>query len=226
MGARMKKRFLITAALFALFAVFTVLVSKVDVQPIGPEGSEVGFAGINGYFRDVIGYHESWNIIGDFIGYLVIASVVAFAMVGLVQLLRDWNVDFRILLLGCFYVSLLAVYILFVKVIINYRPVILDEEGLESSYPSSHTILGVCCMGAAMMQIQYMLKKTPMLRAVAMGVCAAVGIMLPVARMLAGVHWFTDIVGGVILSAALLMLYYSMVKFVGSKIRKRPARRR
>ena len=221
----MKKRFLITAALFALFVAYTVLVSTVDVQPIGPEGSEVGFAGINGYFRDAIGYHESWHITADYIGYSAFVSVAIFGFMGLTQLIRYRKADFRLWLLGGFYILMLVTYILFKNVVINYRPVILDE-GLEASYPSSHTVLGVCCMGAAMMQIQYLLKKQPMLRAVLMGVCLAVGILLPVGRLLAGVHWFTDIVGGAILSAAFLMLYYTMVKYVGVKQRKkRPAKR-
>lgn len=232
MGARMKRRFLITAALFALFAVFTVLVTTVDVRAIGPEGSKVGLAGVNGYFKDAIGYRESWHTITDFLGYIALASVGVFALIGFVQLLQRGllRVDYRILLLGGFYIAVLAAYVLFEVSIKNSRPVILDE-GLEASYPSSHTMLGICTMGAAMMQIQYMLKKKPLIRAVGMGACTAIMVVMVVGRTLSGVHWFTDILGSIILSAALLMLYYSLVKYVGMKIRKsrsgkKPAARR
>ena len=42
--------------------------------------------------------------------------------------------------LGVFYVVVLAVYLLFEKVVINYRPVLI-EGVLEASYPSSTTVL-------------------------------------------------------------------------------------
>lgn len=222
MGKKMKKRVLWTVVLFAAFIVFTALVTCVDVRPIGPQGSKVGFAAVNQWMHEKTGYRAGWHKLTELVGYVALASVAAFALVGLAQLIRGGlrGVNYRLWLLAVFYVVVLACYVLFEKLIINYRPVILDE-GLEASYPSSHTMLSLCCMGAAMMQFQWLFKRQPMVKAALDGACVAVMVIMVAGRLLAGVHWLTDIAGGVLLSGALLMLYHTAVKFTARKLKRR-----
>ncbi len=202
-----KKRFLLPCFLFLLFAGFTLVVSFVDVQPIGPEGSQVGLATFNGFMLRSLGIHPSWRAVTDALGLAAIGVICIFALLGLCQLIRRrslMKVDRQLLLLGGFYVMVAAFYILFETVVINYRPVILDS-GLEASYPSSHTMLVICVMSTAMMEFRRLL---PSPRAIPINcLCALVIIVTIVGRTLSGVHWFSDIIAGVILSAALVSLY-------------------
>ena len=199
---------IITAALFAAFAVFTVLVLTVDVQRIGPMGSEVGFATLNGAVRDVFGTSDFWYKVSEALGLVAIAVVGGFCSLGACQLVRRkslWKVDAEILLLGLFCVLLVAFYALFEVVVINCRPVFVDGE-LEASYPSSHTMLVCAVVGAASLALDRYIKSRTW-EIVADVASSVVMLATVVGRLLSGVHWITDIIGALLLSAALVGLY-------------------
>ena len=117
--------------------------------------------------------------------------------------------DKDILLLGGLYAALAVCYLFFEKCIINYRPVILDE-GLEASFPSSHTMLAMCLMLAAMEQLRRRLKDQPLGRILSM-VCAVLLVVTVIGRLLSGVHWLTDILGGLLLGGALYLFYAGLI---------------
>lgn len=214
-----KKTFLIAVILFLLFAGFTAIVSFVDVQPIGPEQSEIGLASINQFAFERLGVHLIWYDITDWLGVVAILFAVGFSLLGLTQLIKRKSllkVDYQILLLGVFYVIVIAAYIFFEYAIINYRPIILHTN-LEASYPSSHTMIVICIMVTAMIEFQRLFANRKTLRVILDSVSALIITVTVVGRMISGVHWFTDIVAGILLSAALVMLYYSTVKFIAEK---------
>ena len=194
--------------LLAAFAVWTGLVSAVDVRPIGPDGSSVGFAAMNGAFHTATGVHWALYTITDWMGLIPVAVALGFAGLGLLQLIRRksiWKVDRTLLVLGGFYVAVLAAYVLFETVVINYRPVLIDGR-LEASYPSSTTMLALCMLPAAVMQLRARVQNAAMRRAV-LAILAAITAFLVVGRLLSGVHWLSDILGGALLSAGLVALY-------------------
>ena len=199
---------IITAALFVAFAVFTVLVLTVDVQPIGPMGSEVGFAGMNGAVRDVFGASDAWYTVSELLGLVAISVVGGFCALGACQLVRRKSllkVDAEILLLGVFCVLLVAFYALFEMVVINCRP-ILEDGALAASYPSSHTMLVCSVVGAASLALDRYIKGRAW-EIVVDVVSSVVMLATVVGRLLSGVHWITDIIGALLLSAALVGLY-------------------
>ena len=211
----MKKRnlHLLTAGLLLLgaFALWTAAVCLVDVHPIGPNGSSVGFAALNGVVHRTLGVHWPLYTLTDWLGLVPMGFVFGFAILGLVQLIRRRSllrVDRRILLLGVFYAVVIAAYVFFETVIINYRPVIL-HTGLEASYPSSHTMIVICIMATAMMQFPHLLERHRGLLRLTQTVSALLIGITVIGRLISGVHWFTDIVGGILLSASLVMLYAS-----------------
>ena len=211
MKKKSKKAFVWGISLLATFVLWTVFVRFVNVQRIGPRESSVGFAILNGYVHNLIGVNMSLYTITDWLGIVPIAVALGFAILGLVQLIKRkslWKVDDSILALGVFYIIVMAVYILFETVVINYRPTLIDGY-LEASYPSSTTMLVMCVMPTAAIDLQVRIKNALLRRYVIITIIAFTAFMV-VARLLSGVHWISDIIGGALFSAGLVMIYYSI----------------
>ena len=140
------KRLWIGLDFISVFMLWTGLVSLIDVKLIEPNGSSEGFATINGFVHDTVGVHMTLYTITDWLGLFPLGVVFGFAVLGLVQLIRRrrlFKVDRIILLLGGLYSIVMAAYLLFEEVVINYRPMLIDGN-LEASYPSSTTMLALC----------------------------------------------------------------------------------
>lgn len=210
-----KKNFIVAGVLLLLFVIYTIMVMTVDVQPIGPEGSKVGFATINGFFHNLIGVNMVWYKVTKITGILDLLVILGMALLGVIQLIKRkdfFKVDKDLLILGMFYVLVAAMYVLFEVWIVNYRPVVFDK-GLEASYPSSHTMLAICAMIPAIMQINKRIKDES-IRKIAVIAALAIMVITVGGRFLSGVHWFTDIVGGILLGSVLTMIYYSIIKYI------------
>lgn len=194
--------------MLAAFALWTLLVRFVDVRSIGPLGSKVGFATVNGLFHHLTGVHMTLYVITDWLGIVPVIFGFGFAILGLVQWVRRKNilkVDYSILVLGGFYLIVLAAYLFFEEVVINYRPVLINNF-LEASYPSSTTLLVLCVMPTAIMQLNTRIKHNTLRRIASWSIKAFTAFMV-IGRLLSGVHWLTDIIGGILLSNGLVMLY-------------------
>lgn len=202
---------ILSGVCFLLFVLLMVLLRLVDVQPIGPLGSEVGFASVNGAVRDAIGNNEFFYTLTQIMGYSSFSLCALFGGLGALQLFKRKSlkkVDADLLLLGGFYVVMLACYVLFNVVVINYRPMLEDGE-LAASFPSSHSVLGICLMLSTLIQIRRRIERKG-LRVCLSVLAAAIAVLMLVCRMFSGVHWFTDIVGGALLSLALVSLYAAL----------------
>ena len=210
---KIKNNYLATVCTFIAFLLWTIAVSVIDVQAIGPNGSSVGFAALNKYFHNLTGENMTLYNITDVVGIIPFLFVFGFMILGLVQLIHRKSllkVDRSILVLGGFYVVVLVFYVLFEKVVINYRPVLIDGN-LEVSYPSSTTMLALCVIPTAIMQLNTRIKNTNLRKIVAY-VLVALAVFMVVCRLISGVHWFTDIIGGILLSAGLVTLYSAVVR--------------
>ena len=117
-------------SLLAAFVLWTLLVRFVDLKPIGPNGSTVGFATLNGFFHSLTGVHMWLYNLTDWLGLVPIGTAACFGVLGLVQWIRRksiFAVDNNIFLLGAFYIIVIAVYALFEIVVINYRPILINQ---------------------------------------------------------------------------------------------------
>ncbi|MBQ5837189.1 MAG: phosphatase PAP2 family protein, partial [Clostridia bacterium] len=200
-----KKKLRIAIALLVSFALWTALVRLADVQAIGPEGSVVGFATLNGSVHKLTGVNWILYAVTDWLGLVPIAVALGFAVLGLAQLISRKSlcrVDRSILALGVFYFVVMVAYLFFEAVVINYRPVLIEGQ-LEASYPSSTTMLVMCVMPTAAIQLNARIKDNLLRRIVTISVVAFTAFMV-VGRLISGVHWITDIIGGALLSAGLV----------------------
>ena len=208
MEKKNKKRLVLGVSLVVAFVLWTILVCFVDVRAIGPEGSSVGFAALNGFVHELTGVNWILYTVTDWLGLVPIAVALGFAILGLVQLIKRkslWKVDHSILALGVFYIVVMAAYIFFEVVVINYRPTLIDGY-LEASYPSSTTMLVMCVMPTAAMQLNVRIKNTVLRRCAVITIVAFTAFMV-IGRLVSGVHWITDIIGGALLSAGLVTMY-------------------
>ena len=221
MKKKNRRNLSITLCLLAAFVLWTKAVSCIDVQEIGPRDSSVGFATVNGFIHKVIGVHMSLYTITDWLGLVPFCFILGFALLGLVQLVKRKSllkVDYSIFVLGGFYILVMSSYLFFEMFVINYRPVLI-EGYLEASYPSSTTMLVMCVMLTAMMQFSERIKNSAVRKNIN-GILIAFTIFMVAGRLISGIHWFTDIIGGVLLSAGLVMLYYFVVHLQGEKENK------
>lgn len=221
---RLRRGYTISCALFAVFILFTVLVSvagvgKTPVKVVASNGQitpgeeiSVGFAGINTAASDALGYSSTWYKLSKYLGYACILAAGALCLWAVWQAISRHGIRNMDRDLSCFcllMIAMLLFYALFEVLKLNYRPVMLEGK-LEASYPSTHTLIALCGAGGAAIFLSRMNIRGQLKIA---GVCALgfVAFLTVLFRLLAGVHWVTDILGGVLLSAALVQLYRTLL---------------
>ena len=200
------------AALILAFVLWTILIRTVDVQPVGVNGTNIGFAAVNTWFHRLTGVHMGIYTITDWLGLVPIAVCMALGVLGLVQWIRRKHilkVDRDILLLGVYYILVIVGYLIFEMIPINYRPRLI-AGAMEASYPSSTTLLVLSVMPTLLFQVHRRARKPWVQRFTAAFVVLFSAFMV-IGRLVAGVHWLTDIVGAVLLSAGLYCLSRSTV---------------
>ena len=211
------------AALVIGFILWTVLILTVDVQPAGQNGTNIGFAAFNTWFHQTTGVHMTLYTITDWLGLVPILICVCFGVAGLVQLIKRKSllkVDPDIILLGLYYILVIFGYLLFEMVPINYRPIPIDGK-MEASYPSSTTLLVLSVMPTLKFQIDRR-SGNATVRTLTTVFVIAFSVFMVLGRLIAGVHWATDIAGSVLLSTGLFLLYVAAVLSADKK--KKPDR--
>lgn len=206
-----KKMLWASLGLLAAFAIWTALVRTVDVAPVGQNASRVGFAAVNRAFHRLTGTHMGLYVLTDWLGLVPIVTACVFAVMGLWQWIkrkRLLQVERDLLAMGVLYLAVIAVYALFEVAVVNRRPVLI-EGVLEASYPSSTTFLVLTVMPAAALWLERHIRARA-LRRCAVCLVAAFATFMVVARLFSGVHWLSDIIGGVLISASLVTGYAAL----------------
>ena len=190
--------------LIAAFMIWTVLIQKIDVQSLGVNGTDIGFATTNCWFHQLTGVHMEIYYITDWLGLVPIFICMLFGVAGLIQVIKRkslFKVDLDILFLGIYYMIVIFTYLIFEMIPINYRPILI-EGCLEDSYPSSTTLLVLCVMPTLMEQMNRR-SKNRIRKGIVNVFAICFSIFMVLGRLFSGIHWLTDIVGSILISAGL-----------------------
>lgn len=195
-----------------MFVVWTLLIQLVDVQPSGQNGTNIGFASFNTWFHKLTGVNMIIYTITDWLGLVAIFVCLGFGMVGLVQWIKRRSlckIDKDIIILGLYYIVVILSYGVFEIIPMNYRPILINGR-MEASYPSSTTLLILCVMPTLVEQINRRCKNALVKRIVCI-ITVLFSAYMVIGRLISGVHWFTDIVGALLLGVGLFELYKGFV---------------
>ena len=201
----------------AAFLLFTCSVKCYDSAAIGPDSSVVGYSALNGSFRQATtafsGKDRTAYALSKYLFLIALATAPFYALIGLKQLTRRFrfgDISPQIWMLAAGYAVIAAVYCIFEVCIINYRPILEADGTLEASYPSSHTFIAITLLGMSAMSYRSLFGKWKTPVTIAHIVVAAA---IVIGRALSGVHWLTDIIGGILLAATLLFAFDSIKKW-------------
>ena len=213
-----KRTLVIGIMLIIAFAVWTILIQMVDVQQVGLNGTDIGLATFNCWFHKLTGTNMPLYIITDWLGILPLVICMIFATIGLIQLIKRRSllqVDYDIIILGIYYILVMLGYFVFEMIPINYRPVFINGH-MEASYPSSTTLVVLSVMPTLIFQCNRRIKNA-WVKIVINIVSIIFSAFMVIGRLLSGVHWITDIIGSIILSAGLFLIYKAVVLLCAKK---------
>lgn len=213
-----RTKIFLAVLLYVLFLTLVVLLRTVDVQPIGPQETSIGLASLNASAALMTGVggeggtgvRYEWYKLTEYLGYFAILVALCIALLGFVQLIRRRSLrrmDRELIAIALLYIVTAVIYVFFEKVIINYRPFVLPgEPGPEASFPSSHTLLLIVILGSAAIAAKKYVK-APALRVAVRLLCLCLILAMVFGRLYCGCHWFTDILGSVLLGGAMLSMF-------------------
>lgn len=214
-----RKKCIYLLVISAVFVIFTVGLMSYDVKEIGPMTSSVGFAKFNGLMHRLIGINMFYYEITDWLGLIPVFIGLIFAFIGLFQLIQRKcikKVDQKIIGLGIYYILLIIVYIFFETFVVNYRPILIDGF-LEPSYPSTHIMISLCVMIPTYLMVKELIQSRRIKTFINMSLILTL-VIIVFGRILSGVHWMTDIIGGLLLSGILISIFLTFVPYKNKNI--------
>jgi undecaprenyl-diphosphatase len=201
--------------MIVLFMIWTIMIQTIDVRIAGETQTKLGFATLNIWFHKLTGVHLSIYHITDWLGLVPVCICLMLGMIGFTQLIKRRSIcklDTDILMLGIYYMIVIAGYLTFEMIPINYRPILINGIA-EASYPSSTTLLVLSVMPTLFFQGSRRLNNMSV-KLFLYILTAGFSAFMVIGRMISGVHWITDIVGSVLFSFGLFYMYLGMVDLI------------
>lgn len=152
-----------------------------------------GLIGLNGVFP-YFEYNYILDILSDVFMVIGLLMMLVMAGIGLYQLLKRKSlkkVDVDILLFGGSIIAMCIIWVLFETYPVSYRP-----HDFASSYPSTHVMIVTVTFFIFAWMVNNRLHQTR-IHILTYTIAAISVIVTFILRMISGMHWFTDCLGGV-----------------------------
>ena len=152
-----------------------------------------------------------WNTVSDIILATSLATFAIFAILGFCQWIKRKSlkkVDKELLWAILPFILMVATYIVFDKfIILNTRP----NGSSEPSFPSTHTmVVATIFLITAIILPKYI--KSRAARIVLDLMMLAFVVLVSIGRVLANMHWISDVVGGLVFAAIFATIYYLIIR--------------
>lgn len=199
---------------FLFLFILLIILLNVDKGVIAESGKEVGLSHINNIVN--YQYKENIDFMTDLLFYITFTVVIFEAGLGLYQLIRKkslFKVDIEIIIFGISLVLMVGVWLFFDYVLkINVRPTHEDK----GSFPSTHAFITTYLALASHAFICYkydnkIAKYGSLLLAIIFITTVVCG------RVACGMHYITDVTGGLFLGLAFYFCTFGIIKAFKAK---------
>jgi len=158
----------------------------------------------------------NWGLITNIILITAFAVLAVFVVLGLCQLIKRRSlkkVDKELLCAIIPLTLVAATYFVFDKLIIlNTRP---NGSG-EPSFPSTHVMITATIFFiTALILPKYV--KSLSVRAILYAIMLTLLVTISAGRILANMHWLSDVIGALIFAVIFALIYYLITKFLTKK---------
>lgn len=216
---RRKSLFLFPITALIVFIIFTILVKTVDVIFI-PDVGYLGFHNINFQINDFINTLNKslFNKLSNVLLIVAFLTILPLAIIGIIELIKRKSllkVDLVLYFALAIYILIAILYFVFGLMKINFSPDSV-KDNLKDSYPSSHVLISVSLLFVnAFACFTYLKNKTT--KMILLCSVSVLSICSVITRMFSGAHYFTDIIGGILLSFVVIATFWAITKFLGKE---------
>ncbi len=212
------KRLLLLIHTF-LYAIILILALKYCDVAVVPRVTKIGLSTANFWFRSLWHYNVNteysvlWRVFTQILGYISLAACAFWAGLFFREVIKSGcsdgvGVDKNLAATFFLYVIAAAVCLLFKLFPMNYSPVaVAGKLKFSASFPAFHVMLIITAMGSSIFQLWDIFGEKKKLAAVLTALCAVLMAAGIFGSMASGVYWLTDIIGAILISSNMLLLY-------------------
>ena len=210
-------KYLIVGIVFIFLFLLLMVLLNFNKANLGETNTPVGLSSINKLF--VTNYVDIYNSMSQVGLYLSFIIIIGFAITGFYQLIKRkslFKVDLDIILFGVGVIVLIITWLLFDKIIAyNYRPIYVNKN-LEGSFPSTHVLFTTFVLVSAF-GISLNREKNNFYNLAILVIAILVITLTSLCRVLSGMHWATDVLGGLLLGLGYFFILYGIFKGLNKK---------
>ena len=189
--------------LWLILLIFTILVSFVDVKIYNVTNTEIGLYSLNKIFL-VNSINSNYiNIISNGIFLICLLVIILMLLLITFEYFKTKKINKNNLNFIIHFLIMVLIWIIFDKIIIiNYRPILINGN-IEGSYPSTHVMVSTFVLLFLSDQLKKIFKNDKIFYIISIGLI----IIQSISRILLTMHWFTDIIGGLLIGCLLFFTF-------------------